>query len=652
MIIMCFQTLFYMNWKLHIKKLPVFFMIAMGLAMGSVLASFNPIDLGTTVVLSFLFCSAAYFSKIELRTVLLSLISLSIAWYSSSTNNNDAAWYNQNKEQIQAQKLYGDVVSIDIEKEKTIYLMRLQRAGNILAQNSFVRVFVDRTCACPLELGQQIMLDSHKVYPFSKAAKIKAFNAQAYFHNQSIHFQAFPSCAELVPLSKRTIAQKPNVKDKIQNWLKHKIDHSSKHAKVKAMVKGLFLGKVKEMDRTELKNYRAAGIGYLFAVSGMHVGLMFMLLQFFFRYFNLFRKGSYVAFIGTFLCLFLFVVGADLTCSSLRAFGMLFIYELARINGYAVNKWNVLGFVATLNLLFNPNDIWNIGFQLSYLAIVGIFLFYNSILKYLNFLKMGRYLSSLIAISLAVQIVVAPVSIYYFETFSPYFFISSLWAGILSYVFIILSLVQFLIHSINITSINMDYLLLFMSQLMQQGVNFTLEMPMAKLSFDFDLWDCSLYYFYLIIGVNWYRFGISTVGILICMSLAVSGELVHSYLASQKDILEIYIPIEKSSNSYILKNKNGIDSIAAPLAAVSLGDRQIQIIQQQAEHLQAADVYLVERGFMIKNQLECLIEMRPKEMVLGFCSRLDLLQEIKHACISNGITFRYADGHILYQLKN
>ncbi|MDP5140797.1 MAG: ComEC family competence protein, partial [Spirosomaceae bacterium] len=190
----------------------------------------------------------------------------------------------------------------------------------------------------------------------------------------------------------------------------------------------MVLGLRDELDRDLRGAYAAAGAVHILAVSGMHVGIVFLLLQFIFGQ----RKNSkskrtkaWFALI-VIVCLFSYALLAGLSASVVRATVMFSFIQLAPLFRREQNIFNTLALSAICLLCWNPFWLLDVGFQLSYLAVFGIVLIYphaNRLVSPQNLIL--RWLWQISAVSFSAQLFTFPLSIYYFHQFPNYFLLTN-----------------------------------------------------------------------------------------------------------------------------------------------------------------------------------------------------------------------------------
>lgn len=194
-----------------------------------------------------------------------------------------------------------------------------------------------------------------------------------------------------------------------------------------AMTNALLLGQKHDISPEMYQDYAAAGVVHILAVSGLHVGILMLLLQFILSPFDRVRNGKSIKMVVILLFLWCFAVIAGLSPSILRAVTMFSFLCVGMQLNRRTNTYNSLMASAFVLLLFNPGILFSIGFQLSYLAVWGILAF-NPLLAKLY--KPRNYVSRQvwgnITVSLSAQTGVLPLTFFYFHQFPGLFLFANL----------------------------------------------------------------------------------------------------------------------------------------------------------------------------------------------------------------------------------
>lgn len=194
-----------------------------------------------------------------------------------------------------------------------------------------------------------------------------------------------------------------------------------------AIISSLLLGYQNIMSDDLKESFRTTGAVHLLSVSGLHVGIIFTFILFVLSYIPFIRSSRILKYslIIVFLIIYSFLAG--LAPSIIRATIMLSLLCLSKILNRRSLSINNLLIAAFVMLLFNPYNIYNIGFQLSFFVVLFLIIIIPSLNKLTNnkntFIK---YISTSIVFSFVAQIAISPLIFYYFGTFPFYFIISNL----------------------------------------------------------------------------------------------------------------------------------------------------------------------------------------------------------------------------------
>jgi len=193
------------------------------------------------------------------------------------------------------------------------------------------------------------------------------------------------------------------------------------------VVVALLLGQKHDMSPVIMKEYQAAGAVHILAVSGLHVGIIMYFLLFLLKPMPNTKRANWIKVILIILTLWAFALLAGLSPSIVRSATMFSFLTVGMNIKRTVNIYHTLLVSMLLILLISPSFIYDIGFQLSYLAVFFILLLQpilKSIWKPKN--KILNYFWDIITVSTAAQIGVMPLSIYYFHQFPGLFFLTNM----------------------------------------------------------------------------------------------------------------------------------------------------------------------------------------------------------------------------------
>jgi len=195
----------------------------------------------------------------------------------------------------------------------------------------------------------------------------------------------------------------------------------------RAIIQALVLGEKNDIDKELYSDYAAAGAVHILAVSGLHVGILYYILSFLFRPLGFGKNGAIIKSILIVLLLWGFALLSGLSPSVSRAVTMFSFFAFAKLLDRQTSSINTLFLSFFMLLIINPLWLFQVGFQLSYLAvffIVWLLPLFRKIIYSKNWFV--REIGSIGIVSLCAQIGVLPLSLYYFHQFPGLFLMTNM----------------------------------------------------------------------------------------------------------------------------------------------------------------------------------------------------------------------------------
>lgn len=262
-----------------------------------------------------------------------------------------------------------------------------------------------------------------------------------------------------------------------------------------AIARALIIGERDGIDQ-ELRSYfLATGAMHILAVSGMHIGLLILallkVLALFSRWVS--RKQALLLVV---LIVWYYAILTGLSASVLRSVFMFSVLLLSQLSGRQISKLNALFFSAFCLLLYDPLYLFDLGFQLSYLAMLGIYLYYELIKNWMVF--KWRFVQQLwdgTALGLAATLTTLPLSLYHFHLYPNYAQIANLCLMSLSSFILILGMFFPLLQALPFVDHLSAFILETCIQWMLHIMRFFSEAPgaIAK-GFDLPFWWVLLFW--------------------------------------------------------------------------------------------------------------------------------------------------------------
>ena len=258
------------------------------------------------------------------------------------------------------------------------------------------------------------------------------FDYAQYLNNQHIYHQCFVSNTEIIevmPPTSNTINIRERIKEVIYSLhqkTRTSIEKLSMDKEVEAITKALILGDRSEISKSTKTYFKDAGIIHILAISGLHIGIVFGFWQYIFSWI-IPKNQKVLQGISILLFLWMSVYFLGNSPSALRAGVMCSVFFLSKYQKNRQHPLNILCISVFLLVLYDPFLLFNVGFQLSVMAVMGICIglpLWNVAFKIKNpFLKT---LSGGIGVSISAQLGLLPLSLYYFNQFSGLFLIANI----------------------------------------------------------------------------------------------------------------------------------------------------------------------------------------------------------------------------------
>lgn len=254
-----------------------------------------------------------------------------------------------------------------------------------------------------------------------------AFNYAQYCGFRNIYHQVFVDEEAVTSTGVVRLSVFEKMKTAVRAYVLSVLQKNIRGADEKAIAEALIIGYRNNLDKDLVQAYSNTGVVHIIAISGLHLGIIFGMMQFFFRPFKkrIFRRLIAPAVTLSVIWMFAFVAGG--APSVLRAAVMFSIFTVAGLFSRRGNIFNTLACSAFLLLAFDPFALWDVGFQLSYAAVFSIVLLqrpiYNAILFTNPLIDAIWKLSS---VTLAAQVFTTPIVMYHFHQIPTLFLIANL----------------------------------------------------------------------------------------------------------------------------------------------------------------------------------------------------------------------------------
>ncbi|MDR2867911.1 MAG: competence protein ComEC family protein [Bacteroidales bacterium] len=373
------------------------------------------------------------------------------------------------------------IADFPLQKEKTTGVMAeiVSSSNHHILRKNAVIYFQNEENPLELHYGDQLLIHT-KISLLSSGKNPYSFDYKRYMQNRGVFFTGYVPTGRWKkigfdsPPFIRTFAKK------IQQIFSHQFARAGMNGDEYGVITAILLGDVDALDPELRQSYASAGVSHILCVSGLHVGIIFMILNFLLKPLDLSKKSALLKALLLLASIWGYSSITGLSPSVSRSATM---FSFVTVGGLLHRNCNIYHSLFTsffILLLFNPLLLFNVGFQLSYLAVMGIAIIQPLFAKlWTPKNKIVNYFWQLITVSMAAQIATAPLSIYYFAQFPNYFLLANMSVIMLSTVVMVTGIVTLALFFSPFLLDWMGTILTFEIKLMNGIIQFIEALPGA-----------------------------------------------------------------------------------------------------------------------------------------------------------------------------
>lgn len=284
-----------------------------------------------------------------------------------------------------------------------------------------------------LEIGRcySSTINAHKL---EFDALPKRFDYSQYLKSKGLWYTAFSKPSDSIFVSSSThigITVVAGIRESIRN----KIHLLLGDYEVSGLYSAILLGDKTLLSEKTQNNFSALGISHFLAVSGLHIGIIYLILSFVLGL-QKYKRHKYLVLKVFFVLLgiWFYALLSGFSVSVTRAAFMFSCFLVGKAINRERNSFNILCFCAALNLCINPDVVHDVGFQLSYAAVASIIVLYPKMQSLVVFKYKGlNIMWDAICVSCCAQLGTLPIVVYTFGFFPVWFLISNLWLSLFSF---------------------------------------------------------------------------------------------------------------------------------------------------------------------------------------------------------------------------
>ncbi len=292
-------------------------------------------------------------------------------------------------------------------------------------KKSYGKVLVYHKSKTPLFPGQVILVEKspEKIPP---PIFPNEFDYSGFLARKDIHFRQFIGEKFMVVDSAEVNYPKywlGNFRKDLVEIIEAKIPNRESQQ----IAAALLLGQKENLDKDIKNAYAETGTMHILAVSGLHVGIIYAILLFPLKGIRLKSNQRNIYLTAVILLIWTYAVLTGFSPSVVRAATMFSLFTAGQMRKRKPSSFNILAFSALVMISVDPGVIFEVGFQLSYIAVAGILLIQPLVAGF--WLPPNRFLEyiwQLTAVSIAAQLATFPLSVFYFHIFPTYFLLANL----------------------------------------------------------------------------------------------------------------------------------------------------------------------------------------------------------------------------------
>jgi competence protein ComEC len=287
------------------------------------------------------------------------------------------------------------------------------------ARGLLLATFMTDSLHPPLRMGDRLLVET-QVEPIAEVPDPGGFDVRAWAAGRGAYHECFAPAErwKRITAGGSGMAFFEHARQRITQWLQA----CGLPDRERALVKAVLLGLRDELEPDQNQAFVQSGTVHVLAVSGSHVGIIYVALWWGLASLARKRWGRVLRGVLTLVCLWAYAGLTGATPSVLRATLMFSLFTIAGLTRWRAEPLNSLACAAFLLLLWDPSMLGQLGFQLSFLAVLGIIAFYRPLYAlWMPRTLVGRFFWSLLAVSLVAQAFTLPLCLYVFHAFPVWF---------------------------------------------------------------------------------------------------------------------------------------------------------------------------------------------------------------------------------------
>lgn len=329
------------------------------------------------------------------------------------------------------------------------------------------------------------------------------FDFKRFLGFKNIYHQQFVKQGEWTLLKKSDEHGALFYAHRARNWSVASIKKFISSPREQGIVIALVLGVTDGLDNELLNAYAASGAMHVLAVSGLHVSIIYGILLFFFRPLGKSAEGQWIVAVVSLVLLWAYAFITGLSPSVLRAVTMFSFVAIAKPVGRNTNIYNTLAASAFCLLIYDPYLIMSVGFQLSYLAVLGIVYLQRPLYNLWEVRSaIMNWVWQITCVSIAAQIATFGLGLLYFHQFPVYFLLSNLFVIPGSFVVLVGGILLLILSPFVTFASWLGVALEWFVKIMNEGVFIVEQLPFSLINGIYiSAFQCFLLFLFILGGL-------------------------------------------------------------------------------------------------------------------------------------------------------
>ena len=478
--------------KIHAPLLPLAVCMIVGITTSQWINDWS-IPLVALVIVIIATCMVGRYPRLQTAGIIVGTLLLGMTLGSRQRQQLDVEWP-ERKQQMEL------VVTSEVKvKKKTVVLDALTADGQHKLRCSIQR---DQDSE-QIQIGQGILVDSrikkvheyhHGHFDYLQYMQCHGYTGELYAYSNQWQWQT---------ISLKELSMTDKLRLRFLTWRHQLLEHFRQQQMDEdayGVISAMTLGDKTTLSKELKDTYSRVGASHILALSGLHLMIIYGVITLVIGW-HRYRMATQII---TVLAIWAFALLTGLSTSVVRSAFMISIYALLSLGYRERMSVNTLAFVAIVLLIINPMAIYDLGFQLSFLAVLGILLIHPLInnLAAANVQQEHRWLSSvwgLVTVSIAAQIATAPLVMYQFGRFSTWFLLSNFIVIPMSWLLLNIALLSIAFSWWSWALKGLMTILAWLATTLNHCLEWVAQLPMSSIE-GINLSVVQVYLIYIIIG--------------------------------------------------------------------------------------------------------------------------------------------------------